>query len=187
MSASPITALLARRRVPLGFAAGAAVLWLAAPTGRSLAVGGGVALLGEALRIWAAGHLYKAREVTSSGPYRYLGHPLYAGSSIMGLGLGLASNSVIVAMVIALYLALTISAAVRSEEATLARMFGDDYRNYRARRAATPAPGPARRFSLGQAIANHEHRTVAGLAAAGLLLVLKATYNGLFWGAAAGR
>ena len=29
-----------------------------------------VAALGEALRIWAAGHLNKSREVTSSGPYR---------------------------------------------------------------------------------------------------------------------
>ena len=30
----------------------------------------------------------KAREVTSSGPYRWFAHPLYVGSSIMGAGLG---------------------------------------------------------------------------------------------------
>ena len=40
---------------------------------------------------------------------------------------------------------------------------------------------PTRRFSFERAIANGEHRTIAGLAAAVLLLALKATYNGLFW------
>jgi hypothetical protein len=44
-----------------------------------------------------------------------------------------------------------------------------------------------RRFSLQQAIANREHRALAGLAIAVLLLVLKATYNGLFWRMGAGH
>ncbi len=52
------------------------------------------AIAGEALRIWAAGHLNKSREVTSSGPYRWFAHPLYVGSSIMGVGLAVASGSV---------------------------------------------------------------------------------------------
>ena len=39
---------------------------------------------GEALRIWAAGHLEKGREVTASGPYRWTRHPLYLGSTIIG-------------------------------------------------------------------------------------------------------
>ena len=51
-----------------------------------------VALAGEALRIWAAGHLNKSREVTSSGPYRWFAHPLYVGSSVMGVGLAIASG-----------------------------------------------------------------------------------------------
>ena len=77
---------LARLRVPLGFVASAIVLWLAAPTRMTLVVGGSVAVVGEALRIWAAGHLNKSREVSSSGPYRYFAHPLYVGSSMMGAG-----------------------------------------------------------------------------------------------------
>ena len=54
------------------------------PTLMSLATGGAIALAGEAVRVWAAGHVEKSREVTRSGPYRWTRHPLYLGSSIIG-------------------------------------------------------------------------------------------------------
>jgi hypothetical protein len=184
-SRAGLAGTLARRRVPLGFLSAAAVLWLAQPTGVTLMAGGSIALAGEALRIWAAGHLNKSREVTSSGPYRWFAHPLYVGSSIMGAGLAVASNSAIVAAIIAVYLGVTIAAAIRSEEAFLRRAFGDGYESYR--RGGGPASTRAasgRRFSVAQAMANREYRAVAGLAAAVLLLLLKATYNGTFWRAA---
>jgi protein-S-isoprenylcysteine O-methyltransferase Ste14 len=165
---------LARVRVPLGFAGAAAALWLAAPTRMTLAVGAVIALAGEAVRVWAAGHLNKSREVTASGPYRFVAHPLYVGSSIMGAGLAVAANSVGVAAIVALYLVTTISAAVRTEEAFLRGRFGDGYDRYR--RGAADAGG--RRFSAAQAIANREYRAVGGLVAAVLLLLWKATYNG---------
>jgi protein-S-isoprenylcysteine O-methyltransferase Ste14 len=165
---------LARLRVPLGFAGAAAALWFAAPTRTTLAVGTVVALAGEAVRVWAAGHLNKSREVTVSGPYRFAAHPLYVGSSIMGAGLAVAANSVGVAAVVALYLVTTISAAVRTEEAFLRARFGDGYDRYR--RGTADSAG--RRFSVAQAIANREYRAVGGLVAAVLLLLWKATYNG---------
>lgn len=186
-----LTAILARRRVPLGFISSLAVLWLAQPTGFTLLCGSAIALAGEALRIWAAGHLNKSREVTSSGPYRWFAHPLYVGSSIMGAGLAVAANSAMAAVIIAVYLGATIGAAIRSEEAFLRRTFGDGYDAYRRGRrdaagdqAGHPMPQQARRFSVTQAMANREYRAVAGLAVAMLLLVLKATYNGVFWRAA---
>ena len=46
---------------------------------------------------------------------------------------------------------------------------------------------PAGADSLRQAIANREQRALAGLAIAVLLLLLKATYNGLFWRMGAGH
>jgi len=159
------------------------------PTPGALAAGAALAVLGEALRIWAAGHLYKSREVTSSGPYRWVGHPLYFGSTVMGLGVAIACASVPVAVLIAVYLATTLTAAIKSEEAYLRRAFGEQYDLYRSGIAARRAsPGASRRrFSLRQAIANREYRAVVGLALAILMLALKATYNGVFWGAAAGR
>jgi len=145
-------------------------------------------MAGESLRLWAAGHLNKSREVTTSGPYRWIGHPLYTGSFIMGTGLAIAAHTTVAAVIIAAYLATTIPAAIRSEEAFLRETFGDQYDRYRRSGGDARARAPsARRFSLQQAIANHEQRAIAGLAGAVLLLVLKATYNGLFWRTGAGH
>ena len=185
-SRSGFAQALARRRVALGFVGGALVLWLAKPTGATLVAGTSIAIVGECLRVWASGHLNKAREVTVSGPYRWFAHPLYVGSAVMGLGLAVASNSVAVGGVIALYLAVTLTAAVRTEEAFLRRAFGDRYDRYRRGHSDTGplAADTFRHFSLEQATSNREHRALIGLAVAVLLLVLKATYNGSFWRAA---
>ena len=169
---------LPRRRVPLGFVCGGLVLWLSRPTSATLIAGFTIASLGEAIRFWAAGHLYKAREVTLSGPYRWVAHPLYLGSSVMGVGLSVASRGAMVAILIALYLGATLTAAIRSEEAFLRRSFGDRYDRYRRTGAGGPPDtGVDRGFSLAQAIANREHRAAAGLVLALLLLFWKTTYN----------
>jgi protein-S-isoprenylcysteine O-methyltransferase Ste14 len=171
---------LARRRVSLGFIVGVAVLWLAAPTRVSLLAGGSVALVGELLRIWAAGHLHKSREVTSSGPYRWLAHPLYVGSSLMGAGVAVASGRVIVVLLVAVYLAATIVAAVRQEEAFLRTRFGDRYDRYRRGTGDRGDHDAVRRYRVSQAIANREYRAAAGLVVAVLLLFLKARYSRTF-------
>jgi hypothetical protein len=105
----------------------------------------------------------------------------------MGAGLAIASANPLAALLIVLYLAVTLRAAVRSEEAFLRRAFGDQYDRYRKRRAPGVKNDDGRRFSLAQAMANREYRAVTGLLAAMLLLALKATYNGAFWRAAAGQ
>ena len=171
-------ARLARLRVAFGFACGAMVLWLAEPTAGSVMAGGAVACVGEAIRIWAAGHLHKAREVTSSGPYRWSAHPLYVGSSVMGTGLAIASSRAIVAALIAAYLIIALTVAARTEEGFLRQAFGDSYDRYRRGDAAADRGGArGRRFSLAQAMANHEHRALIGLVLAMLLLALKAARN----------
>lgn len=156
----------ARYRVRLGFAAAAVGLWLARPTPGSLAIGAVVALAGEAIRIWAAGHLEKGREVTSSGPYRFTRHPLYLGSAVIGAGFAIASASLAVWLLVALYLGVTITSAVRSEERHLTDKFGPVYPEYRQGRILAPP----RRFSLARAVANREYRAVAGLLATLALL-----------------
>jgi len=169
---------LARFRVALGWVCAPLVLILANPSRESLVVGAVVGAVGEGIRIWAAGHLYKAREVTSSGPYKFFAHPLYVGSSVMGVGLALASANLLAAGLIALYLGVTLHAAVKSEEAFLRRAFGDEYVLYKQQRSVNTT----RRFSVEQAIANREYRALVGLVAAMLLLALKATYNVSFGG-----
>jgi protein-S-isoprenylcysteine O-methyltransferase Ste14 len=165
-----ILPFLARRRVLIGFIAGLAAIWFSRPTRQTLLMGAIIAVLGEAIRIWAAGHLEKGREVTSSGPYRFTRHPLYLGSTIIGAGLAIASASVIVAVLVALYLAVTLSAAIATEEAHLTEKFGGAYHAYREGRAASEE----RRFSFARAIKNREYRAVIGLLAVLALLSLKA-------------
>jgi protein-S-isoprenylcysteine O-methyltransferase Ste14 len=163
---------LARLRVPLGFLSAALVFWAARPTSTTLLIGAVVACAGEALRVWAAGHLNKSREVTASGPYRWLAHPLYVGSSIMGIGLAIATWSVWAALAIAVYLSVTLTAAIRSEEAALARKFGDRYDRYR-RGTGQAGDEARRRFRVSQAMANREYRAMLGLLVAMALLALK--------------
>ena len=160
---------LVRLRVPLGFLFGFAALWLARPTSSTLAAGFGVALAGEALRVWAAGHLEKGREITRSGPYCFVAHPLYLGSAIIGLGTAIASASLIVALLVAVYLVATVLPAIRAEEKWLRATYKDEYDAYRATRRASTS----RRFSVTRAMANREHRAVAGLVAAAALLAFK--------------
>jgi protein-S-isoprenylcysteine O-methyltransferase Ste14 len=163
---------IARWRVPLGFVSAAVVFWLAEPTLDTLAAGAALAMLGELIRVWAAGHVEKSREVTRSGPYRYTRHPLYLGSSIIGAGIAIASGRWVVAVLVAAYLLTTIGAAIRAEEAHLREKFGNEYDAY----AARTAPPMVRSFSLRRAVANREHHTVAGLAIALLLLALKVSH-----------
>ena len=157
----------ARWRVPIGFAAAGLVLWLARPTPASLRVGLPLALLGQALRFWAAGHLEKSREVTSSGPYRFTRHPLYLGSSLMGAGLAVAASHWLVAVLIAAYLVATLWTAIRTEEAYLRATFGDAYDRY----AGGGLPGAPRRFSIERALRNKEYRAPIGLLLMSLFLV----------------
>lgn len=176
-----LAAALARRRVTLGFVLGPLVFWLAHPTAFTLALGFGMAAVGEGLRVWAAGHLNKSREVTSSGPYRWFAHPLYVGSSVIGAGFAVASGSAAAALVIAIYLGVTLTAAVRTEEAFLRGAFGDRYDRYRRGAAVDAADAAGRRFRVSQALANQEHRAVLGFAAVALLLALKASRGWPLW------
>jgi hypothetical protein len=101
----------------------------------------------------------------------------------------------IAALLIALYLMTTLTAAIRREEAFLHRSFRAEYDRYRGKESRnsggtadangrSPQQVAARRFTWQQAIANREHRAVAGLIAVVLVLLLKATYNSTFGGAA---
>jgi protein-S-isoprenylcysteine O-methyltransferase Ste14 len=161
---------LARLRVPLGFAAFALAFWLASPTPGSLVAGAAIAVVGQALRVWAAGHIEKGREVTRSGPYRLMRHPLYVGSAILGLGFSVAAASLGTVLLVMAYFLVTYVAAVRSEEATLDARFAGEYSAYREGRAEETV----RRFSAQRAFGmNREYRSVAGLVGVFALLWLR--------------
>ena len=166
----PLIVRLARWRVPLGFASSAAVLYLARPTPRSLAIGGAIAVVGEAMRLWAAGHLDKGREVTKSGPYRFTRHPLYLGSAVVAAGVAVASDNTTVALIVAIYLALAVGSAVRHEEENMRVRFGREYETY-LQQTVSPV---TRHFSFERAMkVNKEYEAIVGLIAGGLILAAK--------------
>lgn len=150
---------LARFRVTLGFIVGGVCFWLADPSWRTLALGGLIAVPGESLRLWAAGHIEKGREITRSGPYQFVRHPLYLGSAIMAIGFAVAAGSPIVVALVATYMALTLLAATRTEERHLDEKFDGEYSAYREGRA-TPV---ARKFSWRRVVSNREYRAATGL------------------------
>jgi protein-S-isoprenylcysteine O-methyltransferase Ste14 len=161
---------LARLRVPIGFVSAAVALVLVRPSWMSWQSGAAVALVGECLRLWAAGHIDKGREITRSGPYRFLRHPLYVGSTLIGVGFAIASRSLAVWVLTLGYLAVTLWAAIRTEERTLDERFAGAYSDYRAGRSE-PVDRP---FAWTRVMANREYRAVVGIIAAFAWLAYRA-------------
>ena len=157
--ANSLLRFLARKRVPLGFVTAVVTAVLAQPTLTSWCIGLVIAIVGELIRIWAAGHLEKGREVTRSGPYRWSAHPLYVGSSVMALGVVIAANSVVAGVLAVIYMVATLTAAIRTEEAFLRGRFGGVYDEYRR----SEGEETDRRFSAARAWRNKEYRAVVGL------------------------
>jgi protein-S-isoprenylcysteine O-methyltransferase Ste14 len=171
-----------RWRVPLGFLCGVLFILLARPRPVTLAIGGMVALMGLALRAWAAGHIRKNAALATSGPYAYTRNPLYLGSFLLGLGFTVASSRwglgiIFAALFLGIYLPV-----MRVEAATLAEMFGEDYSRYAS---AVPLFIPrlipyrdgqtqSTKFDPGLYLRYREYRAALGLVIAWGLLALKA-------------
>lgn len=180
-----------RWRVPLGFLCAAVFLVLARPRPLTLAAGGAVALVGLALRAWAAGHIRKNAELATSGPYAHTRNPLYLGSMLMGLGFTVAAAGTWWMLVLfaglfgALFLGIYLP-VMRVESATLAELFGDEFTAY-AREVPLlfPRLKPYRRggdagqtrFDAALYLRYREYRAALGSVLAWCVLVLKAVLS----------
>ena len=110
---------------------------------------GGIPLVvaGETLRVWAAGHLTKSVELVTSGPYRWVRHPLYLGRFLIfsGICLGspLAGGGHLAALVagVGIFYVYHLPRKEGVEPARLASLHGDSYLTYHHR---VPALFPRR-------------------------------------------
>src|SRR5438309_11199358 len=168
----------ARWRAPLGYPTAALCLWLARPASHSILVGSVVAALGLVMRAAAAGHLRKREALAHSGPYAHTRNPLYFGSALIAAGFALASQSWIVAALLALYFGVFYAQVMRREESELREQYGKAFDDYAARvplfwprlRVKTSANGT--QFSFTQYMRNREY--CAAIGAAITIVVLSA-------------
>jgi protein-S-isoprenylcysteine O-methyltransferase Ste14 len=138
---------------------------------------------GLGIRSWAAGTLHKMAEVTTTGPYALVRHPLYVGSFLMMVGFcTIIDDGENIVFVLGPFVALYL-VAVRKEERALAQRFAGEWTAYAAH---TPRFLPRRLpqnpfecWSLRQWRCNREYQAVlaslAGLA--GLEIWRRATLS----------
>jgi protein-S-isoprenylcysteine O-methyltransferase Ste14 len=154
---------VARLRVPSGFLLVAAFAWFSRPAMPSLAAGVPIALLGLALRGWAAGCLAKNQELATGGPYAYTRNPLYLGTLWL-------------AVLFAVVFALVYLPVIQLEEQHLRSLF-PKYAEY-AERVPALWPRLGRRAGRGfrwqQYWKNEEYQAGLGLAVGVAFLVWKA-------------
>ncbi len=150
------------------------------PSVASCLVGFMFVLAGEALRVWATGHLRKNEELTTSGPYAHLQSPLYLGSFIIGTGMCImARNPVIWVLMSIIFFTSYIPRKQEREWGRLEKMFGEEFLKYKkAVRYFMPTmepypEGAKHLWSFAMIIENTEHQTAAAVLFIGFLIVIR--------------
>jgi protein-S-isoprenylcysteine O-methyltransferase Ste14 len=102
-------------------------------------LGVGLGALGDILSWWVFSNLgnnvtptvvtRKKAQLVTSGPYRWIRHPLYVMGLMVFIGFALGAENWFIALMASLGFAL-LSIRAREEEARLIEKFGDQYRNY---------------------------------------------------------
>lgn len=183
-----------RWRVRTGYPI-AVIYWLlAAPTSRSIVIGGVITAFGLLVRGAASGHLRKDQELATTGPYASTRNPLYLGSAFLAAGFIIAGHSWWAGLLVGVYFAVFYYAVIRDEEENLRKRFGAAFDEYAARVPAffplfrdrssepsSPPRPPAELFSWAQYRRNREYQaligTIAGLGVMWLRMWLRARFG----------
>jgi protein-S-isoprenylcysteine O-methyltransferase Ste14 len=156
--------LLYRWRVRAALFVLIAVLVLARPSVRSIAVGMTVCALGLLIRGWAAGHIRKEKTLAVSGPYRYTRNPLYVGNFILGLSMAVGANSLWCIGLFVAYFLVFYPPVIMEELRRMKRLFPALRRR---------AGDEGARFSWGLYRRNHETRALLGSGIVWAVLIAK--------------
>jgi protein-S-isoprenylcysteine O-methyltransferase Ste14/tRNA A-37 threonylcarbamoyl transferase component Bud32 len=169
--------LWGRVRLAAIYGAALAVVAVARPTRSWIAVGLILLVPGEAVRMWAAGHLLKSKELVTSGPYAYTQNPLYLGRLLILSGLAMMCpapwhlNWIFLGVGLAGFFAYYMPRKLRVEGSRLEERHGERWRLYRR---SVPVLFPAlnrysaaevRPWSWSRMSRNREYMMVLGLAA----------------------
>ena len=165
----------------------AALVWISHPTPALVAAGAAFALLGEALRLWAAGHLTKSVRLITSGPYAYTQNPLYLGRLLILTGLGIAAridgylNLVLLVAGYAVFFFYYIPRKLRVEGGRLAKLHGAAFEQYRRSvpillPALARYPGGNDSWSFGLMVRNQEPLVLTGILVVLGILIWKSAH-----------
>jgi protein-S-isoprenylcysteine O-methyltransferase Ste14 len=108
---------------------------LGRPNAWSLFIGGILVFFGEFIRVWASGHLMRAQELTTSGPYAYLRDPLYLGRLLLLVGfcvMALGYAWILLIIGLGVFFFNYMPRKYRKEMTRLEDLYGDEYRQYAA-------------------------------------------------------
>jgi len=118
------------RRIPV-FIGAILLIIFAKPEWTGIVVGMTLIIIGEAIRIWAAGHLQKNEVLTMTGPYAYVKNPLYIGTILLTVGFCIfADNIYLLAVAMFAFCFHYIPYKMKVEGNRLKRIFGDQYEAY---------------------------------------------------------
>jgi len=94
-----------------------------------------VLLAGLTVRIWCMFYIggRKSHELIDSGPYSVCRNPLYMGTFLLMIGVGLCFENLLMLLLIAIVVFPAHYAAVLLEEKHMEGIFGDEYRAYKKR------------------------------------------------------
>lgn len=109
------------------------IYFLSNPNIPSLVTGGIIVFLGQAVRVWAGGHLMRNQEITTSGPYAHLRDPFYLGRLLLIVGFCIMAWGyawIILVIALGVFFFDYIPRKYQKEMKRLERIFGQDYVEY---------------------------------------------------------
>lgn len=177
-----------RPRLLVVYALVLGLLWLARPTPQSMLLGSLPVMAGVGLRLWATGHLVKTDDLTMTGPYAYVRHPLYLGTLLIAFGFAWMAASAPAAWLLGAillgYFGYYLPYKDRIEGARLESLYGDAFRRYAVAvprlvprlHAYVPLAadrGSPARWSGGRFSDNHELGSALGVGLGVLALVAR--------------
>lgn len=192
-----VMALCTRRRVLLSWVFGLVFVLFSTPSASVssktavlfLIIGIEIAFMGEALRIWASGYLFKDECLSVSGPFSYTRNPLYLGSFLIGFGFCLASAQMLLLAAFLLFFTFVFAGTIVNEERILAQNFGAEFVHYKEK-VPVFIPSLVRydskilcKFNWRQVIHNREYLAFIGVAIIALYLMVRfyIRYNTAFF------
>jgi protein-S-isoprenylcysteine O-methyltransferase Ste14 len=168
LSDLPLKRWVVRKRTMFSLLVPLIFLIFAHPTAHLLAAGVVLVVLGEIIRIWAAGCISKNAELACKGPFAFVRNPLYLGSLFIGASYCVMSGlwwSAVVSVVMYYYFYV---GTIVNEEEHLRGALGEAYTHYceavpRLFPRFTPFQCEGQPFSWERVWHNREYQSIIGV------------------------